>query len=238
MLRSLLLSRNDNTVRMIDRGFKDLEVELEPCSESDLFLLRALETRYDAIVLDDHVEDAPEVLAQLLGFATCSKSVRIVLAEPKAAMHSVFKTGTQIVLYKPLSTERLRQGLRAVRNLMARGRRRGGNRVSAMVPARISPRHAKSAAVQVLLADISDFGAAIRYEKGDLPVTNSLNLEFALPGNPDRFHCLVELVWQDHQGAGGLRFLDMPSYARQELAEWIKENQKPSRRAARAGGDR
>jgi hypothetical protein len=89
-----------------------------------------------------------------------------------------------------------------------------------------------------LLADISDFGAAIRYEKGDLPVTNSLNLEFALPGNPDRFHCLVELVWQDHQGAGGLRFLDMPSYARQELAEWIKESQKPSRRAVSAGSDR
>src|SRR5438552_14415390 len=150
MLRSLLLSRNDNTVRMIDRGFKDLEVDLEPCSESDLFLLRAFETRYDAIVLDDHVEDAPAVLAQVLGFATCSKSVRIVLAEPKAAMHSVFKTGTQIVLYKPLSTERLRQGLRAVRNLMARERRRGGARVSTMVPARVSPRHAKSAAVQVL----------------------------------------------------------------------------------------
>ena len=235
MLRSLLLSRNDTTVRLIGRGFKDLEVELESCSESDQFLLRALESRYDAIVLDDHVEEAPSVLEQVLGFATCSKSVRIVLAEPKPTMHTVFKTGSQIVLYKPLSSERLRQGLRAVRNLMARERRRGGERVSAMVPARISPRHAKAAAVQVLLADISDFGAAIRYEKGDLPVTNSVNLEFALPGNPDRFHCLAELVWQDYQGSGGLRFLDMPAYARQELADWIKQNKKPSRRAASAG---
>jgi hypothetical protein len=238
MLRGLLLSRNDNTVRLIDRGFKDLEVELESSSEPDQFLLRALESRYDAIVVDDHVEDAPMVMAQLLGFATCSQSVRIVLAEPKAAMDAVFKTGTQIVLYKPLSTERLRQGLRAVRNLMARERRRGGTRVSAMVPARISPRHSKSAAIQVLLADISDFGAAIRYENGDLPVTSSVNLEFALPGNPDRFHCLAELVWQDYQGSGGVRFLDMPSYARQELAEWIKENQKPSRRHATVGKNR
>jgi len=89
----------------------------------------------------------------------------------------------------------------------------------------------------VLLADISDFGAAIRYEKGDLPVASAVNLEFALSGNPDRFHCLAELVWQDYQGSGGVRFLDMPSYARQELAEWIKENQKPSR-AATAGKNR
>ena len=238
MLRGLLLSGNDTTVRLIDRGFKDLEVELESSSEPDHFLLRALESRYDAVVVDDHVEDAHMVMAQLLGFATCSQSVRIVLAEPKAAMHSVFKTGTQIVLYKPLSTERVRQGLRAVRNLMARERRRSGDRVSAMVPARISPRYSKSAAIQVLLADISDFGAAIRYEKGDLPVASAVNLEFALPGNPDRFHCLAELVWQDYQGSGGVRFLDMPSYARQELAEWIKENQKHSRRTTNEGKNR
>ncbi len=234
MLRSLILTRDDNTARMIARGFKDLEVELEHCSESDHFLLCAAETRYDALVLDDQVEEAQLALEQILVFATCSKAVRIVLAEHTTAMATVFKTGCQIVLYKPLSTERIRQGLRAVRNLMARERRRGNKRIPAMVPARISPRHARTAAIQVLLADIGDSGAAIRYEKGDLPVTNTLNLEFALPGQPDRIHCQAELVWQDFQGSGGLRFVDMPSFARQQVAEWLKENQKPARRAAGA----
>ena len=41
---------------MITRGFKDLDVELEHCAESDQFLARALETRFDAIVVDDQVE--------------------------------------------------------------------------------------------------------------------------------------------------------------------------------------
>ncbi len=234
MLRSLLLTRDDNTARIITRGFKDLEVELEHCTASDLFLLRAHETRYDAIVVDDYVDEAQLALERIVGLASCSKSVRIVLAEPKAVMPSIFKTGSQIVLYKPLSSERIRQGLRAVRNLMARERRRGTQRVPAMVPARISPRHARNAAIQVLLADISESGAAIRYEKGDIPVTNAVNLEFVLPGEPDRIHCLAELVWQDFQGSGGLRFLDMPSLARQQLNEWLKESQKPARRSASA----
>ena len=231
MLRSLLLSRDLNTTRMITRGFLDLEVELEQCSEADQFLLRALETRYDALLVDDHVEDADKALEKILGYSSCSKSVRIVLAEHKAAMPSVFKTGSQIVLYKPLSSERVRQGLKAVRNLMARERRRGTTRVSTMVPARISPRHSRAGAIQVLLADISESGAALRYETGDLPPTNGVNLEFALPGNPERIHCLAELVWRDFQGSGGVRFVDMPSFARQHLVEWLKENQKPGRRA-------
>jgi c-di-GMP-binding flagellar brake protein YcgR len=231
MLQSLLLSRDAKTVRLMARGFKDLEVEFESFPDSDSFLIRALETRYDAIVLDDDVENAHVILEQILGFATCTKAVRIVLADHNAAIHNIFKTSTQIVLYKPLSPERLRQGLRAVRNLMARERRQGAKRISAMVPARISPRHSRGEAIQVLLADISDSGAAIRYENGDLPDTSALKLEFALPGNPDRIHCLAELVWRDYQGSGGVRFVDMPNFARQQLTEWLSETEKLSQQA-------
>ena len=234
MLRSLLLSRDENTARMIARGFKDLEVELEHCSESDQFLVRALETRYDAIVVDDQVDQSHLALEKIQGFANCSKSVRIVLAEHKATVPSVFKSSSQIVLYKPLSLERVRQGLRAVRNLMARERRRGTKRVSAMLPARISPRHARLSSIQVLLADLSESGAAIRYEKGDLPAASTLSLEFTLPGTANRIHCLAELVWQDYHGTGGVRFVDMPSVARQQLADWLNESQEPGRKAVSA----
>lgn len=234
MLRSLLLCRDENIVRMIARGFKDLEVELEHCTESDPFLVRALETRYDAIVVDDHVDEAHLALERTVNFASCKKTVRIVLAEPKAAMPSILKTGSQIVLYKPLSSERVRQGLRAVRNLMARERRRGTKRVAAMVPARVSPRHARLSSIQVLLADLSDSGVAIRYEKGDLPVASTLSLEFTLPGTANRIHCLAELVWQDYHGTGGLRFVDMPSIARQQLADWLNEGRTSAPKALSA----
>src|SRR5205814_1514254 len=156
MLRSLLLSRDENTVRIVARGFKDLEVELDYFSASDAALLHLAQNRYQAIVVDDDIEDAPIVVEKLIALPSCNKAVCIVLAEPVATLHSIFKTGTQVILYKPLSVERVRHGLRAVRNLMARDRRRGRGRISTMLPARLN--FGKISIRQVLIADLSDSG--------------------------------------------------------------------------------
>lgn len=222
MLRSLLLTRDENTARIVTRGFKDLEVELQHFPEPETALTHATNHRYDAIVVDDQVEDAHLILEKMITLPGCSKSVRIALAEPVASMNTVFKTGTQVIIYKPLSLERVRQGLRAVRNLMGRDRRRGSRRVKTMIPVRVSRRQARGAYKQMLLADLSDSGAAVHCEAGDLPVSGTLNLEFALPGMTELVHTTAELVWQDDEGAAGVRFLDMPSYARKHLTQWLK----------------
>lgn len=224
MLRSLLLTDDDNTVRIITRNFKDLEVELEHFSELNVALTCLPKNRYDAIVVDDCIDEGHRVIEKAIDLASCSKSIRIALADPGAPLNVIFKTGTQVILYKPLSNERVRHGLRAVRNLMARDRRRGSKRIPIVVSARISPRHARGAARQVLIADLSDAGAAIHFEAHDMPASGTLNLEFALPGNPEPIHSLAEIVWRDNQGNAGLRFLDMPSFARKQLLQWLKEN--------------
>ncbi len=223
MLRSLLLSQDENTARIFARVFKDLEVDIDHFHESEKALSQVAKHRYDAIVVDDQVQQAGQVLSTILELSTCNKSVRIALVDPSSAVQPVFKTGAQVVLYKPLSSERVRHGLRAVRNLMARDRRRGAKRIVAMLQARISPRQARGAARRVLIADISDSGAAIRTELGDVPRTGALNLEFELSGAHESVHTTAEVVWQDDDGTAGVRFLDMPSYDRKRLANWLKE---------------
>src|SRR5260221_5107726 len=154
MLRSLLVSRDEKTVHTVGRVFKDLEVQFEHCSESGIALEQLAKYRYDAVVLDDQIEDAAGILEKVLALSTCNKAVRIILAEPVAAMHAVFKTGTQVILYKPLSADRVRHGLRAVRNLMARERRRGFGRVATTITAR--SRHSPGAGIQISNAQLSD----------------------------------------------------------------------------------
>jgi hypothetical protein len=41
-------------------------------------------------------------------------------------------------------------------------------------------------------------------------------------------------VWQDYHGTGGVRFVDMPSVARQQLVDWLSESQKSGRKAISA----
>lgn len=234
MLRSLLVSRDEKTAHIIRRVFKDLEVEFEHIAEAELAVEDLGKNRYDAIVLDDQIEEAVAILEKILKLPRCNKAVRIVLADPAMAMNVVFKTGTQVILYKPLSAERVRHGLRAVRNLMGRDRRRGATRVSTMLPARI--RHGKVAGVQVFIADISESGAAIHCSEGNLPQAGSLHIDFLLPGDSEHVHVTAELVWQNSDGEAGVRFLDMASYARKKLAQWIKQQESGKKTRAHVTG--
>lgn len=220
MLRSLLISRDDNAARIITRLFKDLEVECEHCVESSVALHSIAKHRYDAVVIDDSIEEAASVLQKLIDVPGYSKSVRILLADPSCSATAAFKASTQVVLYKPLSAERVRHGLRAVRNLMARDRRRGLKRIPTMLNARI--RHGRASGTKIFISDLSDSGAAIQCGDGDFP-TGNLHLDFSLPEDPDRIHVTADVVWQDSDGSAGLRFMDMATSARKRLAEWLKQ---------------
>lgn len=220
MLCSLLISGDENAARVVIRMFKDLDVECEHSSGSAAAMQAISKRRFDAVVIDDALEEAASILAKLLEAPGYSKAVRILLADPLAGSNVEFKGKTQVVIYKPLSPERVRHGLRAVRNLMARDRRRGMKRIPTMINARV--RHGRGSAHKIFISDLSDSGAAIQCNNGEIP-TGNLHLDFSLPDDPDRINVTAELVWQDSEGAGGVRFLDMATSARKRLGEWIKQ---------------
>lgn len=224
MLRSLLLSADPDTIRVISRIFKDLEVGMDHCGEIFAALSQALEHRYDSIIVDDAIEEPHVALEKLIAMPSCGASVRIVLADPAKAIHAFIRANTQVVLYKPLSADRVRHGLRAVRNLMTRERRRGNGRVSTTLSARMSPLHARGPGKQIVITDLSETGAAVRCNLDLLPASGTVNLDFSLPGEPELVHATAELVWQDNKERAGFRFLDMPSQARKQLSKWIKEH--------------
>ena len=236
MLRSLLLSRDDGTIRIVARCFRNLDVELEHCPEITAALQKASEVRYDAIVIDDDIEDARKALARMLELPTCGKSVRIALVESDVKMDAIFKSGTQVILYNPLSTDRVRHGLRAVRNLMARERRQGAERVPTTIAARLTPRGKRGSARPVVITDLSESGAAITFEGKDLPASALFGLDFALPDNPERMHASVALMWRNNEGAAGLHFVDIASYTRKQLMDWLKEHTSRQKAQAAAAG--
>lgn len=237
MLHSLLLSNDPDTIRVVSRVFKDLEVELDHCGETFSALSQAIEHHYDSIIIDDSMDEPHIALQKLVALPSCTTSVRIVLADPSSPLHPVFRASTQVVLYKPLSPDRVRHGLRAVRNLMTRERRRGNSRITTALTARMSPAHSRGTGKQITITDLSETGAAIRCDLDQLPASGGVTLDFSLPNEPEIIHATGELVWQDNKERAGIRFLDMPSHARKQLARWIKEHPSKAGRsiAARAG---
>jgi hypothetical protein len=224
MLRSLLLTGDAQSACVLARAFKELEVELKHCAELATALKEIHKHRYDAVLIDDAVEGAHAIGDEFRASSASAKSICIMLAQAGAPIEVKFKASTQIILYKPLTPERVRTGLRAVRNLMSREQRRGTKRVGAMLLASISPRHARRAPRQALITDLSASGAALSCEPEDLPVTTLVNLDFSLPDSLKPIHATAELIWQDRHGSAGFRFVDMPSSERRRLTEWVKEH--------------
>jgi hypothetical protein len=223
MLRTLLLCEDDASVRIVTRVFKDLGVDVEHCLHP-LGAGKAIKTdRFDAIMVDDAVSGARAVLASAQILPNCEKSVRIILAGVPTKIGSALQSGAQIVLYKPLSQERVRHGLRAVRNLMGRERRRGEKRVRVDFSAQLV--YERDQRFVAMVEDLSDSGAAIRCA-GSLPNSMHFSFECTLPDTQAILKATVEVVWQRPGGMVGIRFTDVSTPSRKMLAEWLRTKSK------------
>ncbi len=219
MLRALLLCTDASAVQTVTRVFKDLGVEVETSTNLEAAIDQITAHKFDAIMVDDQVEGSSLVLESSRQLGTCQKSVRIVLADTPTSIGAAFQTGTQIVLYKPLSPERVRHGLRAVRNLMAQERRRGSKRVQIEVAAKLN--YGRGHNIAVTIEDLSDSGAAVR-SVGRLPGSPHFTFECTLPDAPEPLKAKAEFVWRAEGGMCGIHFTDMSASSRKALLEWIK----------------
>lgn len=216
----MLLCTDAPAVQTVTRVFKDLGVEVETSATLEAAIDQITAHKFDAIMVDDQVEGAPLVLESSRQLATCRKSVRIVLADTPTSIGAAFQTGTQIVLYKPLSLERVRHGLRAVRNLMAQERRRGSTRVQVEVAAKLN--YGRGRNIAVIVEDLSDSGAAVR-SSSRMSGSQQFTFECALPDTSQLLKAKAEFVWHDAQGMCGIHFTDMSASSRKALLEWIKD---------------
>ena len=218
-MHSLLLCNDDAVVKTVTRAFKDLDVHVEQCRDQKAASHKIAAKKFDAIVADDDVAGADQLLEEARALPTCQKSVRIVLAGAATIAGSAYLSQSQIVLYKPLSAERVRHGLRAVRNLMARERRRGSKRVRVDVMARLT--YGKMANQPAIIEDLSDTGAALRIHDA-LPSSDHFSFECVLPDTGTPLKATAEVVWRNEKGVSGIHFTDMSASCRRMLTEWLR----------------
>jgi hypothetical protein len=227
--RAIVLSHDAGAVQLLTRVLRDLGVGVEHFSKHADALVRMTQRPVDAIIVDaDEPEQALSLLETAKQLSTCKRALGIVLSRSGAGQKT--PTGVHIVLYKPISVERVAHGLRAIRNLMARERRAGSYRVPVEIQA--SVRGERIGTVDVVLIDLSEGGAAIRSEKS-LPATGLLSLECQLPETSALMSATAEVVWTDTKTQFGVRFVSLSSGSRGTLANWLKGNAHLARNTAR-----
>jgi CheY-like chemotaxis protein len=220
MPRLLLFSEDVEAVEVLTRLLRDLDIDVDHYTDPHLTALQLVEQRFDAIVVDgDNEEDAALVLHSVAALPSGQRGLLVVLARTRTVVHLGFSIGAHIALYKPISVERVGLGLRAVRNLISRERRRGSDRIPVNIPASLGRTGADGS--PVVIVDLSDTGAAV-HSNQHIPSSGLFTLHCLLPDTTTPVMFTTEVVWQDSQDRSGIRFVNVASGSRQILAQWLK----------------
>jgi hypothetical protein len=149
------------------------------------------------------------------GFDQASLLVGIVSAQSN--VRGTFTAGANFVLYRPISPDRARASLRAASHLIRRDKRRHP-RMPVHAQASVSYPAVENA--PATLIDLSEEGLALQCEQR-LPTKTKVYFRFNLPGQLRWIQLAGETVWQDSSGRAGIRFVQVPHFARLLLQDWL-----------------
>ncbi len=203
-LKSLLLSSDEKTIRILRRVLSDLEIAVEHCAQAEAALRKITRERFEAIIVDcANPDEASHVLRGAKAAPVNKRALSIVLVESPVGLRGGFEMGAHFVLHKPLSSERAKTSFRAVRALMKRERRRQ-LRVAVQIP--VQCRGARIYHARTL--DLCEGGMAIQFE-GRIAKESLLSFSLELPSLNEKLDLRGELAWEGHGEQAGVRFVDV-----------------------------
>ncbi|MBZ5615006.1 MAG: PilZ domain-containing protein [Acidobacteriia bacterium] len=222
-MKSLLLSKDEKTVRVLRRVLSDLEIDVEHCSGVDEAIRRITRQRFEAIIADGaNVEDAGSVLRGVRAAPVNKRALTVVLVEAPVGLKGGFELGAHFVLHKPLAVERAKASFRAVRAMMKRERRLQ-LRVAVQIPVECYGWGSRRYRAQTI--DLCEGGMAIQFAER-FAKENSLRFSFELPGMTasDMGHIVEihgDLAWEGDRARVGVRFTDATEEQRHTLRRWL-----------------
>jgi hypothetical protein len=215
-LKSLLLSSDEKTVRILRRVLSDLEIDVEHCSSVDHAIRQITRQRFEAIIVDGtNPEEASSVFRGAKAAPVNKRALGIVLVESPVGLKGGFEMGAHFVLHKPLSVERAKASFRAVRALMKRERRLQ-MRVAVQIPVECHG----AGRYKVKTLDLCEGGMAIQFS-GRVAKERLLRFSLDLPGMDEKLELHGELAWGGTGSDAGVRFKDVTDKQRNALRQWL-----------------
>ncbi|HSZ63646.1 MAG TPA: PilZ domain-containing protein [Terriglobales bacterium] len=215
-LKTLLLSSDDKTVRVLRRVLSDLEIEIEHCAAPDEAMRRITRQRFEAIIVDG--ANAAEAIGVFRGAKASpvnKQALAIVLVEAEVGLKGGFGMGAHFVLHKPLAVERAKASFRAVRALMKRERR-----AQMRIPIQLPVESYGKSLYTAKTIDLCEGGMAIQFD-GPVPKEGALRFSLQLPGMSHKLDIYGELAWEGSREQAGVRFKDATDDQRTTLRQWL-----------------
>jgi len=217
-LKTLLLSSDEKTVRILRRVLGDLEIDVQHTATADDAIRLITRQRFEGIIVDvTNMEEAGNVLRGAKAAPVNKRALAIVLVESSVGMKGGFDMGAHFVLHKPFAVERAKASFRAVRALMRRERR-----MQMRVPVQVPVSCFGSASYKAKTIDICEGGMAIQFS-GKVAKESPLRFSLELPGLNRVLEIYGELAWEGNGEQAGVRFKDATDDQRGLLRKWLSK---------------
>jgi len=232
-LHSLLFSRDQEIVALVVEVLKGLDIEVTHCSLAQDAVKKLAGASFDAILVDNSdARGAVEILWAAKSLPSCEQSIGVVLAASRNSIGLADGARSHMVLYRPLSADRLRNGVKSALKLRSDSEdARESQRAPTKIPATL--RGAGQDEALAFIINLSVGGAALHVGQS-IPSSSIQSIEFFLPNSAENLTSPVELVWRDVEGRVGLRFTDASAAFSETLDKWLS-GQPASQSAAKAG---
>jgi DNA-binding response OmpR family regulator len=216
--RALIISPDANTISVLSQVLAEMELATEECFNCDAAPQKLTRENYEVIVIDCPDQALSDALVQKARLSKTNQLALLVsIVSGQSNVRGTFAAGANFVLYRPISPERARASFRAASHLIRRDKRRHP-RLPVHAQATVSYPAVENA--PATLIDLSEEGLALQSEQR-LPTKSKVYFRFNLPGQARWIQLAGETVWQDSSGRAGVRFVQVPHFARLLLQEWL-----------------
>ena len=216
-LQALLVSTDDSAADVLGRVLPTFGIAMDRSSDPETTLARIQQQKFEALIVDfDDANLAESVLrqAQQIG----SGCLSVALVADSAKVREILSGGAHFVIYKPISEEAAKAGLRAAAALLSRERRRAF-RVPVQAPVEVTMPDERKA--DGILLDLSETGMDVLTPEAQAP-GSLLGFHFQLPDGELKVEGHGQVAWANPNGQTGVRFLDLPEAVVAELKTWLK----------------
>jgi len=217
-LLALLVSTDDAACEILGRILPASGIVVERFSDLAAAIQRLQQQRFDAIILDfDDAHAASAVLEESRRLNSESSAVTVALLSDLARAREILTEGAHFLLYKPLSDEKAKAGLRAVAALLNR-ERRSAYRVPVQAPVELLlPGNRKA---EGILLDLSENGMEVLTAESQVAGA-LLTFHFRLPESNLEIHAGGQVAWANPNGQSGVHFLNVDGAIKLQLRDWL-----------------
>jgi CheY-like chemotaxis protein len=218
-LDSLLVCSDDRVLRVLRNVLGELEIHVEHCADHVSAAKRLAQHSFEAVIIDCKDEHSFGLLTRVCSGQQNRKSLAIAIIDARANLQTAFKLGANFVVYKPISTEKVKSSFRAARALMKRERRRSV-RLQVDIPAYF--RFQNGDGEQASISGLSEGGLSVRFASSPAKKSGLISFTFALPDTTTVIEATGMIAWQDSRRRTGIQFATLSDAAHQSLKEWLR----------------